>query len=280
MKPKKKILLLLSMFVLTFGCSLNALAAETNLVSVSAGGSTPKHASTSWLSCSNYSKIRFVYNGEEQGVSGRPSVSATVKYSDGTTKIVLNSQNVEGVSNGSTTYTLEKTSGTFQITVSAYPVKDDSHDEGCDITAYGESHTHSWATAWTYDSSYHWHKCNNGCSEVSGKAAHSYTVDSGVQYSAATCTAPRYNYKKCACGYNPQSSSYIVATGSALGHNWQTATTSVNNGLRSSATCTAPATYYQKCSRCSAKDNSKYNNVGSAKGHSYTYMPDHKISPF
>ena len=51
-------------------------------------------------------------------------------------------------------------------------------------------------------------------------STHSYSVDSGVQYSAVTCTAPRYNYKQCSCGYNPKSSSYIVATGSAKGHSY------------------------------------------------------------
>ncbi len=156
----------------------------------------------------------------------------------------------------------------------------------------------------------------------SGNAlGHNYATDSGIQYSAATCTAPRYNYKKCSrCGYNPQSSSYIVATGSALGHskasspysttaatcidastelykcvrygtggctqtytehktaalghNYQTATASSNNGLKSAATCTAPAVYYQKCSRCSAKDTSKYNNVGNALGHDFSNTSD------
>ena len=56
----------------------------------------------------------------------------------------------------------------------------------------------------------------------------------------------------------------------ALGHNYQTATTSTNNGVRTDATCTAAATYYQKCSRCTTKDTSKYNSVGSALGHDFT----------
>ena len=34
-------------------------------------------------------------------------------------------------------------------------------------------HTHSWASAWTSDPDYHWHKCDS-CSEVNDKAAHSW----------------------------------------------------------------------------------------------------------
>lgn len=73
---------------------------------------------------------------------------------------------------------------------------------------------------------------------------------------AATCTTPQ----KCTrCG---------ATLKNALGHNWQTATLSSNNGLRSAATCTAPATYYKKCSRCTVAANSaQYNNVGAALGH-------------
>lgn len=70
---------------------------------------------------------------------------------------------------------------------------------------------------------------------------HSYTVDSGVQYKAATCTTPRYNYLKCSCGYNPQSSSYIVAVGSALGHSWSYKYKD-NNGI-------SQGERYQQCGR-------------------------------
>jgi hypothetical protein len=54
--------------------------------------------------------------------------------------------------------------------------------------------------------------------------SHSYTIDSGVQYTAATCSTARENYLKCSCGYNPQSSSYVVSTGSVVStaHSWGT----------------------------------------------------------
>ena len=109
-------------------------------------------------------------------------------------------------------------------------------------------------------------KCNT-CG-VTISSSHSYTVDSGVQYTAATCTAARKNYKKCACGYNPKSSSYVVSTGSANGHsnvyggtsaihtkcNTCGVTTSsthsytVDSGTQySAATCTANRKNYKKC---------------------------------
>lgn len=80
--------------------------------------------------------------------------------------------------------------------------------------------------------------------------AHSYTVDSGVQYTAATCTAPRYNYKKCSCGYNPKSSSYTVATGAALGHK------SVYGGTKD---------IHTKCSTCGVTLSSTHSYSSSVK---------------
>ena len=48
-------------------------------------------------------------------------------------------------------------------------------DVGLNMTITGDvAHTHSWSTAWSYDANYHWHKCT-GCSEITSKAAHSYT---------------------------------------------------------------------------------------------------------
>lgn len=78
---------------------------------------------------------------------------------------------------------------------------------------------------------------------------HSYTVDSGIKAFDASCTSPQYNFKRCVCGYNPRSTSYIVATGSALGHTGGT------------ATCTAQA----KCSRCgeSYGEKNSTNHSGS-----------------
>ena len=84
------------------------------------------------------------------------------------------------------------------------------------------------------------------CSDCGYKTtSHTYNVDSGVQYSAATCTAARKNYQKCSCGYNPQSASYVVSTGLALGHN------NAGNVTAQAATCTTAGvvggTY---CTRC------------------------------
>ena len=84
------------------------------------------------------------------------------------------------------------------------------------------------------------------CCGATISSSHTYNQDSGVQYTAATCTAKRKNYKSCICGYNPKNSSHVVETGSANGH------TEVNGGT---------ATVHKKCSVCSAtlEDGSKHN---------------------
>ena len=98
----------------------------------------------------------------------------------------------------------------------------------------------------------------------------SYTVDSGVQYSAATCTAKRKNYYKCTCGYEPKSSSYLVEVGSALGHDY-TEKTATSTYLKSAATCTSVAVYYKNCSRsgCSAKGTATFTS-GSKNSSNHT----------
>lgn len=63
------------------------------------------------------------------------------------------------------------------------------------------SHTHSFSSAWTYDSTNHWHNCT-GCTEISGKAAHSFNsgivtaeptyYDVGIK--TYTCTVCGYFY--------------------------------------------------------------------------------------
>ena len=85
--------------------------------------------------------------------------------------------------------------------------------------------------------------------------SHSYTVDSGVQYKAATCTAARQNYKRCSCGYNPKSASYVVSTG---GVNSSNHTGSVVNGGTSSV--------HTKYNCCGATVSTAhvYSAVGSA----------------
>ena len=251
MKHKKKILLLLSMLVLAFGCSLNTYAADTFLVEC-ASGSGLQQKSSGQLSCSSYPQIRFVYSGEEQGVSGSPWVNATVKYSDGTSKTVLSYKSVEGVTNGSTTYTLEKTSGTFQIDLMVNGVHDDSHDETGYIAAYGVTHSHSWASAWTSDATYHWHKCS-GCDQITGKAAH--TWNAGTVTKAATCAATGVKTYTCTvCG---KTKTETIPKSSAHTGTWQHV---------SGPSCTAAEVL--KCSVCGATKAG-----ASAKGHTYTLMP-------
>ena len=42
----------------------------------------------------------------------------------------------------------------------------------------GTTHTHTWASSWSSDSTHHWHKCTGtGCSEKSGKTNHTITDD-------------------------------------------------------------------------------------------------------
>jgi prepilin-type N-terminal cleavage/methylation domain-containing protein len=56
--------------------------------------------------------------------------------------------------------------------------------------------------------------CNNsGCTAGNRNITHSYTIDSGIQYTAATCTTARKNYLKCSCGHNPQDENYVVSVG-------------------------------------------------------------------
>ena len=105
------------------------------------------------------------------------------------------------------------------------------------------------------------HSKYNCCGATSANgSSHSYTVDSGVQYTAATCTAKRKNYKRCACGYNPQSASYVVETGSALGHNW----------LNTSYTWDSANSICTATRRCSADTTNHVENSSVASTSSVT----------
>ena len=125
---------------------------------------------------------------------------------------------------GVTTYTC--TGCTDSYTVAAPAAKGHSYaDATCTAP---KSCTSCGATTGSVNSSNHTGSSTYGgtsgvhtkysCCGATISTSHSYTVDSGVQYSAATCTAKRKNYLKCSCGYNPKSSSYVVEVGSALGH--------------------------------------------------------------
>ena len=112
--------------------------------------------------------------------------------------------------------------------------------------------------------------CSSTRTESVAALGHDYSSKTATDTylkSAATCTAKAVYYYKCSRCTAKGTTTY--ENGNALGHDWQTATTSVNNGIKSEATCTAAAVYYKKCSRCTTKDTNQYNNVGSALGHNW-----------
>lgn len=138
------------------------------------------------------------------------------------------------------------------------------------VTRCGKCSSYSSASFYEYNTS------TNGLSTThrhysipDGSCSGSITGNTGVQYSAATCTANRFNYAYCTtCNKysSNHSSSYLYeVSGTALGHN----ASAKGSTLRSSATCTAAATYYYECSRCGT-DSTSYYSSGSALGHSYT----------
>ena len=87
------------------------------------------------------------------------------------------------------------------------------------------SHTHSFSSAWTYDSTNHWHKCT-GCTEISGKAAHSFNsgivtaeptyYDVGIK--TYTCTVCGYFYTTAIPRLNP--SGYCGGEGDGTNLTW------------------------------------------------------------
>ena len=87
------------------------------------------------------------------------------------------------------------------------------------------SHTHSFPSAWTYDSTNHWHKCT-GCTEISGKAVHSFNggvvtseptyYDVGIK--THTCTVCGYSYTTEIPRLNP--SGYCGGEGDGTNLTW------------------------------------------------------------
>ena len=78
-----------------------------------------------------------------------------------------------------------------------------------DKVAIAALHTHSWATEWSKDETYHWHECTaDGCdvtgnAQKDGYAAHTYDQEIATddyKASVATCTTPATYYKSCICG--------------------------------------------------------------------------------
>ena len=84
-------------------------------------------------------------------------------------------------------------------------------------TSYGNKNANNHSGSSTYGGTSGVHT-KYSCCGVTISSSHSITVNTGVKYSDATCTAKQKNYKSCVCGYNPKSTSYLVEVGSALGH--------------------------------------------------------------
>ena len=76
-----------------------------------------------------------------------------------------------------------KNSGDSKITVTDKNGKDStvsggsSSTTGSSSSSGGSSHSHSYADAWSYDDTYHWHAATCGHNVVSGKAEHTYGED-------------------------------------------------------------------------------------------------------
>jgi hypothetical protein len=84
------------------------------------------------------------------------------------------------------------------------------------------SSNHSGSSVYGGTSSVH---TKYSCCGATISSSHSYTVSTGVQYSAATCTTNKRVYYKCACGYDPRTvaaAKYVSNT--ALGHNFTSGT--------------------------------------------------------
>ena len=121
-------------------------------------------------------------------------------------------------------------------------------------------HTHSWDTAWTSDSDYHWHNCTaadctvNDNSQKDGYAAH--TPSDWIIDRPATETQEGSQYKACTvCGYETDREA-IPATGTPQPghtHNWDTSWSS--NTSHHWHNCTAAG--------CTVSDNSQKNGYAA-----------------
>ena len=106
-------------------------------------------------------------------------------------------------------------------------------------------HEHKWNSAWTYDSTHHWHECTaSGCTLSSnadkyGYAAHSFGAWRTVR--EATATTEGLMERQCGCGYK-ESKTIPVNTQSQCNHNW------------SGWTFNAPNYWERTCSICHARD--------------------------
>lgn len=124
---------------------------------------------------------------------------------------------------------------------------------------------------------YYYYSCsrcgtNSTSSFSSGSAlGHSFTQDkiwseSRQLRTSATCTAAATYWRECdRC--TTHSTSQYFSSGSALGHDYSSTSTSSSH-LKSAATCTSAASYYYSCTRCGANSSSTFTS-GSSLGHDY-----------
>ena len=119
------------------------------------------------------------------------------------------------------------------------------------VRAYGApegEHVHTFSSAWTYNSSQHWHVAN--CGHIEEKSdLDSHTFDDGVVTVEPTCIKTGTKTFTCTiCGYSYSAYPPLPALGHDLTH---------VDGV--AATCTTPGTKtYNHCSRC-GKD---FNDLG------------------
>ena len=136
------------------------------------------------------------------------------------------------------------------------------------------------------------------CCKAVISSSHTYDQNSGVKYSDATCLRTQKNYKSCICGYNPQSTSYLVSVGSINSNNHEGSSTwggtssvhtkysccgatissahsyDQNSGLMySEATCTDYQKNYKSC-ECgyNPKSTSYLVSVGSKNPNNHTAL--------
>ncbi len=106
-------------------------------------------------------------------------------------------------------------------------------------------HSHIWSSAWTYNSTHHWHECTvSGCTisnaaDKYGYAAHQFGAWRTVK--EATATSEGLMERQCGCGYK-ESKTIPVNTQSQCNHNW------------SGWTFNYPNYWERSCSICHARD--------------------------
>ena len=200
--------------------------------SVKATGVSVSHPNCRGWECSPW-KYTVTFNAN--GGSGGPGAKESGEcYNNSIAKIYVSNPTKSGW-NFAGWYT-SASGGTYVTSIAGD--KDMSAYDGDTLYAHWTCNGHTYVNKGTASLHQECSKCGNQLT------SHSYTVDSGVQYSAAKCGVNRKNYKRCSCGYNPKSSSYVIeVAGTALSHN-------IVNDAAVAATCTkAGKTAGTHCSR-------------------------------